>query len=301
MFMINRIMKKYFLLIKWHNKTGLKYLCFHKGTRSNCLKYKGSGYYWLNHLGKHGADISTKILFESDDRKMISVMGIYYSKLWGVVDSKDFANLTVECAQTTAEPLQQKDVREKALRSRKIRLETTGLTEREKISKALVCKLLQSKDIRQKAASSMRNRIKVNGATELELEGRQRNRERLANKQFTSREIAVHKRTSERQKGKTLKERYNNPNFVDKRKGKTAKEIYGDNYRNNSQIDVQLFINGVLRDTCTASEVQSKHKLFVGHARKARTADGFIVKRDRRNLHSFATGDVVTLKVINKV
>lgn len=299
--MINRIVKKYFLLIKWHNKTGLKYLCFHKGTHSNCLKYKGSGYYWLNHLRKHGSDISTKILFESDDRKMISLIGIYYSKLWNVVDSKDFANLTVECAQTTAEPLQRKDVREKALHSRKIRLETSGLTEKEKISKALVCELLHSKSVRQKASASLRTRIDKCGFTDLEIKRHERSSLRRKAKQFTPSELAFHKRTSERQKGKTLKERYNNPNFVDKRKGKTLKEIYGEGYRHNSQKDVQLFINGILIDTCSAKEIQSKHKLFIGHARKARTADGFIVKRDKRNLHSFATGDVVTLKVINKV
>lgn len=301
MFMINRIMKKYFLLIKWHNTTGLKYLCFHKGTRSNCLKYKGSGYYWLNHLRKHGSDISTKILFESDERKMISIMGIYYSKLWNVVDSKGFANLTVECAQTTAEPLQRKEVRDKALRSRQNRLENSGLTEREKISKALVCELLHSKSVRQKASASLRARINECGFTDLEIKRHERSSLRRKAKQFTPSELAFHKRTSERQKGKTLKERYNDPNFVDKRKGKTAKEIYGDSYRHSSQKDVQLFINGILFDTCSAFDIQRKHKLFVGHARKARTSDGFTVKRDKRNLHSFATGDVITLKVLDKV
>ncbi len=47
---------------------------------------------------------------------------------------------------------------------------------------------------------------------------------------YTPEEVHAFKRISEYQRGKTMKERLKNPNYVDCRKGKTAKEIYGENY-----------------------------------------------------------------------
>ena len=50
----------YYLLLKTHNKTGLKYLCQTK--KKDPIKYSGSGTRWLRHLKKHGFDFETKIL-----------------------------------------------------------------------------------------------------------------------------------------------------------------------------------------------------------------------------------------------
>ena len=82
-----------YLYVKTHNKTGLKYL---GKTSKDPYKYLGSGLYWLRHLAKHGNDISTEILLETNDKQEIKEKGLYYSNLWNVKDSADWANLTNE-------------------------------------------------------------------------------------------------------------------------------------------------------------------------------------------------------------
>jgi hypothetical protein len=81
------------LYLKTHNKTGLKYL---GKTTQDPYTYLGSGKHWRTHLKKHGEDITTEILLETEDSDEISKWGIYYSKLWNIVKSKDFANLKLE-------------------------------------------------------------------------------------------------------------------------------------------------------------------------------------------------------------
>jgi len=49
----------YYLYIKTHNITGLKYLGYTK--RKDPYKYKGSGDYWTKHINKHGYDVTTEI------------------------------------------------------------------------------------------------------------------------------------------------------------------------------------------------------------------------------------------------
>ena len=85
-----------FLYQKTHNKTGLKYL---GKTKRNPYTYVGSGKYWKLHLAKHGLDISTKILLESDNIEEIRQAGIRYSELWNIVESKEWANLVDENGQ----------------------------------------------------------------------------------------------------------------------------------------------------------------------------------------------------------
>ena len=83
-----------YLYLKTHNKTGLKYLG--KTSAKDPNKYTGSGVYWLRHLKIHGIDVKTEILFESSCAKEIKEKGLYFSKLWNVATSKDFANLKIE-------------------------------------------------------------------------------------------------------------------------------------------------------------------------------------------------------------
>jgi len=75
-----------YLYKKTHNKTGLQYLG--KTTR-NPLYYKGSGKYWLKHLKKHGNDVTTEILKECQTIDEVREWGLYYSKLWNIVEEKD--------------------------------------------------------------------------------------------------------------------------------------------------------------------------------------------------------------------
>jgi len=82
-----------YLYLKEHNKTGLKYL---GKTIQNPFKYKGSGLYWSRHLNKYGTDVTTKILKICKNETELSHWGLYYSNLWDIVESKEFANLIPE-------------------------------------------------------------------------------------------------------------------------------------------------------------------------------------------------------------
>lgn len=99
---------KTYLYLKTHNKTGLKYL---GKTTQDPFSYYGSGTRWLNHLKKHGNDVSTKILYETTDANKLKEKGLYYSDLWDVVENKSFANLRPESGDggdTSDSPLYQK-------------------------------------------------------------------------------------------------------------------------------------------------------------------------------------------------
>lgn len=87
----------YYLMVKTHNITGLKYLC--KTNNKNPFKYKGSGVYWKKHIKKYGCDVTTEILKECQNIEELKHWGLYYSKFWNVVASKDWANLVEETGQ----------------------------------------------------------------------------------------------------------------------------------------------------------------------------------------------------------
>jgi hypothetical protein len=83
----------YTLYKKTHQTTGLKYLGY---TKQDPYVYKGSGKYWTSHIELHGYSVDTEILFQTEHKKDIKPIGIYYSNLWNVVESKDWANLKPE-------------------------------------------------------------------------------------------------------------------------------------------------------------------------------------------------------------
>lgn len=83
-----------YLYVKTHTKTGLKYLGI--TTSKDPHLYSGSGIYWKNHLQKHGYEYTTEILKECKNKDEIKEWGLYYSKLWNIVESKDWANLKEE-------------------------------------------------------------------------------------------------------------------------------------------------------------------------------------------------------------
>lgn len=103
--MINNSMgKKYYILLKTHNKTGLKYLCKHVTAHEHtCYSYLGSGVYWARHLAKHGEDISTEIIAVCNSANEAKETGLEYSNKWNIVESKEFANLIPEHGQGGAE------------------------------------------------------------------------------------------------------------------------------------------------------------------------------------------------------
>lgn len=84
----------FYLYVKTHNVTGLKYLG--QTSSSDPHTYKGSGVYWRRHLRKHGPDFSTQILLATEDKDELKVTGVFFSRLWGVVRDKSWANLKEE-------------------------------------------------------------------------------------------------------------------------------------------------------------------------------------------------------------
>ena len=88
---------KIYLYVKQHQLTGLKYLG--KTTKSDPHKYPGSGLRWLNHLNKHGYNYTTTILRECQDNDELKYWGKYYSDLWDIVESNNWANLKTEEGQ----------------------------------------------------------------------------------------------------------------------------------------------------------------------------------------------------------
>lgn len=83
-----------YLYVKTHTKTGLKYLGMTASKDPHL--YSGSGIYWKNHLQKHGYEYTTEILKECKNKDEIKEWGLYYSRLWNIVESKDWANLKEE-------------------------------------------------------------------------------------------------------------------------------------------------------------------------------------------------------------
>ena len=79
-----------YLYVKTHNKTGLKYLG--KTTMADPHTYRGSGVDWKTHLQEHGEDYTTEIIRECKTNQELNYWGRYYSELWNVVESTDWAN-----------------------------------------------------------------------------------------------------------------------------------------------------------------------------------------------------------------
>ena len=91
------ISMKHYLMIKTHNKTGLKYLCkTSTSDPAHPYKYKGSGKYWKRHLQTHGKDITTEVIGEYTDKQEFIRNAIYFSERYNVVESDDWANLIPE-------------------------------------------------------------------------------------------------------------------------------------------------------------------------------------------------------------
>ena len=82
-------MKTIYLYVKTHSKTGLKYL---GKTTQDPSTYLGSGVDWKAHLKEHGEEHTTEILKECKTNKELSDWGRYYSSLYNVVESKEWAN-----------------------------------------------------------------------------------------------------------------------------------------------------------------------------------------------------------------
>lgn len=80
------------LMIKTHNVTGLKYLCYTKKSGKAYDTYNGSGKAWLKHLEVFGKDISTELVFSCEDKQTFIDYARNYSIANDVVLSEEWAN-----------------------------------------------------------------------------------------------------------------------------------------------------------------------------------------------------------------
>ena len=60
------------------------------------LKYNGSGIHWLRHLKVHGGDIETLWYCLFTDQEELKIFASSCSKLWNIVESNQWLNLTEE-------------------------------------------------------------------------------------------------------------------------------------------------------------------------------------------------------------
>jgi len=86
--------KTTYLYIKQHAITGLKY--FGKTTKSDPVKYKGSGTYWMRHLKDHGNHVNTLWyqLFENEFE--LREYALNFSREHQINSSKEWANIILE-------------------------------------------------------------------------------------------------------------------------------------------------------------------------------------------------------------
>lgn len=82
-----------YLYLKTHNITGLKYL---GKTEKDPFAYLGSGSYWKKHIKIHGKDITTEILFQTEDKEVFKQTALRISEELDVVNSPSFANMRPE-------------------------------------------------------------------------------------------------------------------------------------------------------------------------------------------------------------
>jgi hypothetical protein len=77
----------YYLYIKTHNKTGLKYLGH--TSKQDPYTYCGSGKDWKTHLNQFGYTVNTEILAECSSKEELNTLGRYYSTYYRVTSSMD--------------------------------------------------------------------------------------------------------------------------------------------------------------------------------------------------------------------
>lgn len=82
------------LLVKTHNITGLKYLCYTQ--KEDHCTYTGSGKHWKRHIKEHGYDVTTELIYESESYDDFVRVAREYSERYNVVNSQCWANLRIE-------------------------------------------------------------------------------------------------------------------------------------------------------------------------------------------------------------
>jgi hypothetical protein len=80
----------YKLYLKEHLDTGLKYLGV--TIQDDPHQYRGSGKHWKAHIAKHGYNVSTDVIFETEDHGLFKEWCVHVSNHLNVVESEEYAN-----------------------------------------------------------------------------------------------------------------------------------------------------------------------------------------------------------------
>jgi hypothetical protein len=139
-----------YLYIKTHNKTGIKYL---GKTVQDPFTYKGSGKRWINHIKKHGNDVTTEIVGTYETIDDLRSDSIIISEKYNIVNSEQWANLRPETGDggDTSKHIdysklnrgkgmtyEQRYGKEKAEQLRELRKQTLGRNSSKRKGKSLV-------------------------------------------------------------------------------------------------------------------------------------------------------------------
>lgn len=84
------------LMVKTHDVTGLKYLCYTRKEGKAYDSYLGSGTEWERHLSLYGEFITTELVYETEDLNEFKEFARNYSYKNNIVESKEWANLRIE-------------------------------------------------------------------------------------------------------------------------------------------------------------------------------------------------------------
>jgi hypothetical protein len=264
-------------MIKTHDITKLKYLCYHFGDYDSCYIYSGSGKYWKSHIKKHGKHISTEILGGYTSLEDARIAGLYYSELYNVVESENFANLIVEDANRNFKHLTKKQ-RSKSSENRKKRRKEKGFTKSE------ILNHLRLKNIKWEL-------------TENRMKHYENRKIRLKNKEFTESELAGYKRMSEKQKGIPSSVRYNIEGFMNPTKGKSFKETIGPDYIHPKRKQWQLTVNGEPK-FLVDSTYELRKIISYTIIKQINNKNFYKVVRNNSTKHQFKNGDILELKCI---
>lgn len=79
-------------------------------TTRNPYTYPGSGIDWRLHLKEHGKEHTTEIIKECSSNRELSEWGRYYSNLWNVAESKEWANRIPETGGGANHTLERKEL-----------------------------------------------------------------------------------------------------------------------------------------------------------------------------------------------
>jgi hypothetical protein len=96
-----------YLYIKTHKKTNLKFL---GKTTQDPYTYLGSGVAWKKHLKEYGKEHTTEILQECNTKDELNYWGRYYSNLWNVAESSEWANRIPETGGGDNHPPERKEL-----------------------------------------------------------------------------------------------------------------------------------------------------------------------------------------------